>query len=79
MKKFFITILLLEFFGGIMYKLSNVREFGYSNKSPDGKYSIEIYSAKNFFTDLLDSLVTITAPGDGGSGGSRDWKYRFSL
>lgn len=68
MKKFFITILLLVFIGGIIYKLSNIREFGYSNKSPDGKHSIEIYSTENFFADLFNGLVTITAPGDGGSG-----------
>ena len=52
------------------YKLAHIREFGYSNKSPGGKFSVEIYSTNNFFKSIFNALL-IAAPGDGGSGRTR--------
>jgi len=50
-----LTILIIFF---VFYKITNFRKFGYSERSPNGKFTIEIYSTKNLIIDTYDSFAT---------------------
>ncbi len=74
MKKAIFIFLIILIISIVFYKITNFREYGYSEKSPNGKFTIEIYSTKNLIINTFDSF-TISGYAHGGSG----WTKAYAI
>lgn len=74
MKKAIFIFLIIFITSIVFYKITNFREYGYSEKSPNGKFTIEIYSTKNLIINTFDSF-TMSGLAHGGSG----WTKAYAI
>ena len=73
-KKAIFIFLIILIISIVFYKITNFREYGYSEKSPNGKFTIEIYSTKNLIINTFDSF-TMSGYAHGGSG----WTKAYAI
>ena len=74
MKKRIFIFLIILIVSIVLYKITHFREYGYSEKSPNGKFTIEIYSTENLITNTFD-LFTMSGFAHGSSG----WTKAYAI
>lgn len=74
MKKGIFIFLIILIISIVFYEITNFREYGYSEKSPNGKFTIEIYSTKNLIINTFYSFIK-TGNAHGGSG----WTKAYAI